>query len=164
MKRILLPLSFCLSMAACATAAAGRPAQAGIPDHAAVVAAANGLFDAMRARDTAAIRAMFLPSAPIVSIGRRQNGEAVVEAQGVGDFLPQIAAAPGTLDERMWDPEVRVDGDLATLWAPYDFHFGGEFSHCGVDTFQLVRVDGRWRIAALSYTGRREGCPPAPPR
>lgn len=131
MKRILLPFSLLLLMTACAGVAANRASGAPPADEAVVVAVANGLFEAMRTRDTAAIRAMFLPSAPIVSVGRR-GGETVVEERRVGDFLPDIATAPGTLEERMWDPE--------------------------------VRVDGRWRIAALSYNGRREGCPPAPPR
>jgi hypothetical protein len=149
-------------LAACATA--GAPAApAPHAESAAVVAAANRLFDAMQARDTAAIRAMFLPSARIVAVAR-QDGAAVVRERGVGEFLPGIAGAPEALIERMWSPEVRIDGDLAMLWAPYDFHRGAEFSHCGVDTFQLVRVDGAWRIAALSYTIQREACPPAPPR
>ena len=65
--------------------------------------------------------------------------------------------------ERMWNPEVRIDGDLATLWAPYDLHYGGEFSHCGIDAFQLVRgEDRRWRIVSVAYTRRTTGCSSAP--
>ena len=158
MKRILLPLSLLLSVAACASVAANRSTAAPTADEAAVVAVANGLFDAMRTRDTAAIRAMFLPSAPIVSVGRRRGGETVVEERRVGDFLPDVATAPGELDERMWDPEVRVDGDLATLWAPYDFYRDDHFSHCGTDAFQFVRQDGAWKLLAITYTRRTTQC------
>lgn len=160
MKRIALLVL--VAAAACSTT---RPAAAPPPsaESAAVVAVAERLFDAMRTRDTAAIRALFLPGARIVSVAR-QGGEVVVSDRGVAEFLPAIAAAPEPLVERMWSPEVRIDGDLASLWAPYEFHRGARFSHCGTDAFQLVRAGGAWRIAALSYTVQREGCPPAPPR
>lgn len=158
MKRIVLLLS--LLLAGCA---APRPSTAPAPhtEAAAVVQAANALFAAMASRDTAAIRAMFLPDARIVAVGR-QDGATVARGRTVGEFLPGIVGAPEPLRERMWSPEVRVDGDLATLWAPYDFHRGAQFSHCGVDAFQFARVEGRWRIAALGYTVQRDGCPPAP--
>jgi hypothetical protein len=58
----------------------------------------------------------------------------------------------------MWDPEVRIDGPMATLWAPYDFHRSGEFSHCGVDAFQLALKEDGWRIVSIIYTVRRLGC------
>ena len=54
--------------------------------------------------------------------------------------------------ERGFDPEVRRTGNLATVWIPYDFHRNGAWSHCGVDTFTLVRVDGEWRIAGMAWT------------
>lgn len=162
MIRILLLLVVASAASACRPFAPNiLPAPS--PGSAAVVDVANRLFAAMEARDTAAIRALFLPSGTIVAVGR-QNGAAVVRERGVGEFLPGIVSAPAPLVERMWNPEVRIEGDLATLWARYDFHRGAEFSHCGVDAFQLVRVDGAWRIAALSYTIQREDCPPAPPR
>ena len=57
--------------------------------------------------------------------------------------------------ERMWDPEVRVDGPVATLWAPYDFYRGTEFSHCGTDAFQLAKTGGIWKVVLVSYTVQR---------
>ena len=48
------------------------------------------------------------------------------------------------------------------VWAPYDFHVNGAFSHCGVDVFSLVRTAEGWRIAAVAYTVEREGCAPSP--
>ena len=61
-------------------------------------------------------------------------------------------------DERIWDAEVRVDGNLATAWMKYAFYAGDEFSHCGVDAFQLFKgVDG-WKVFHVADTRRREGC------
>jgi hypothetical protein len=49
---------------------------------------------------------------------------------------------------------------MAQVWAPYDFHLDGKFSHCGVDMFTLVQGKDGWRIAAIAYTGRKDACPP----
>ncbi len=65
--------------------------------------------------------------------------------------------------ERGFDPEVRRAGDLATVWIPYDFHVDGAWSHCGVDTFTLVRVEGEWRIAGMAWTVEQPpACRPHP--
>jgi hypothetical protein len=64
------------------------------------------------------------------------------------------------LDEVLHDVEVRVDGPLATVWTYYDFFAGGEFSHCGYDAMQLLKVRGDWKIVALADTRRTEGCRP----
>ena len=64
--------------------------------------------------------------------------------------------------ERIFDPEVRIDGTLASVWAPYDFHLNKQFSHCGVDAFHLLKLQDGWRIVALSDSFQREGCPARP--
>ncbi len=54
------------------------------------------------------------------------------------------------------------DGLMATLSAPYDFHRGGKFSHCGTDAVTLNEQQGAWKVAAIVYTVKREGCDPSP--
>ncbi len=122
-----------------------------------VVIAVQRLFDAMRDRDTAAIRRVMAPSAQLVAL--RIGGDSTVAGHSsVDDFVANFTSGTEELLERMWDPEVRIDGPMATLWAPYDFHRGGEFSHCGVDAFQLALKEDGWRIVSIIYTVRRTGC------
>ena len=90
------------------------------------------------------------------------NAAPMVRLGSPDAFINSIVNAPAEPRERMWDPEVRIDGDLATLWAPYDFHLGDRFSHCGVDALQLVRTDAGWRIASIAYTVHREDCDHVP--
>lgn len=124
-----------------------------------VIAAAQRLFDGMRARDTAMLRELIDPDVVIVSSREAADGLPTVRRQGVADFLRAVGgSAPGELRERMWSPEVRVDGAVATLWAPYDFHRGERFSHCGHDAFHFARVGGRWVVTALTYTVRLAPC------
>jgi len=57
---------------------------------------------------------------------------------------------------------VQVRGNLAQVWTEYDFHLDGKFTHCGIDAFTLVRVNGDWKIAGTSYTVEPTGCKPSP--
>ena len=136
--------------------------QAAAPsDSAAVIAVVQRLFDAMATRDTASARALLLPGARVVSV-RTGSGPAVPRVQSDTAFVRSIGSATDVLHERMWNPLVRVHGGLADLWAPYDFHRGGRFSHCGVDSFALVRAPNGWLIAGITYTVEPTGCAPSP--
>jgi hypothetical protein len=69
--------------------------------------------------------------------------------------------------ERGFDPEVRISGPLAIAWLPYDLYLDGEWSHCGVDVFTLVRIEGDWKISSLAWSiGQPPACrrhPDGPP-
>jgi hypothetical protein len=116
------------------------------------------MFDAMRARDTAAFRSVMDSGARLIGTSIR-NGTPVVEITPIGQFIGIIAtAAPGQLlDERIMNTEVKVSDNLASVWTEYKFYVGEQFSHCGVDSFQLVRGADGWKIIALADTRR----PPA---
>ena len=129
-------------------------------DRAAVVQVVNDLFDAMRRQDARAMLALHMPEVALTRV--TENAAPTVRLGSPDAFINSIVNAPAEPRERMWDAEVRIDGDLAALWAPYDFHLGDKFSHCGVDALQLVRTDGRWRIVSIAYTVHREDCDHAP--
>jgi hypothetical protein len=61
-------------------------------------------------------------------------------------------------DERITFETIKIDGPLAVAWTPYKFYYEGKFSHCGVNSFQLVRLNGAWKIQYLIDTRRRTGC------
>jgi hypothetical protein len=127
----------------------------------AVMTVVQQLFDGMRARDTARMRATLHPDARLVSAGVKDSVPTVTVV-AVTDWLAGIPKArPGMLlDERIHNPVVKVDGGLASVWAEYTFYLGDQVNHCGVDTFHLVKTAGGWRIIDLADTRRREGCAP----
>jgi len=53
---------------------------------------------------------------------------------------------------------LRIDGDVAQVWAYYTFHRNQQFSHCGVDAFMLLKVGTEWKITQLADSRRTEGC------
>jgi hypothetical protein len=91
------------------------------------------------------------------------SGPVVAAGQAVFAAIARMADAP---HERMTGPEVKVSGGIATIWTPYDFHVGSTFSHCGVDSFQLVRTSRGWQVTSIIYTIVRPEarCQANPPR
>ncbi|MEJ7760976.1 MAG: nuclear transport factor 2 family protein [Gemmatimonadaceae bacterium] len=164
--RVLTTLTaLCIATLACAPTAQNRASPAAGPTvdrdaERSVVVTVERLFEAMRTRDTAVIRQLLAPELVLVSIG--PGGTRAHRTQTVPDLLRAIAGSPEELRERMWSPEVRLDGPVATLWAPYDFHIGARLSHCGYDAVQLVNQGGQWIITGLTYTVRPAPCATRP--
>jgi hypothetical protein len=128
---------------------------------AAALATVQKLFDAMLSRDTAALRSTFDPAARLVGAVTR-DGQTSIRTSTVDQFVSNIASAPpdAKLIEKIYAPEVRVDGNLATVWTFYTFHLGDRFSHCGIDAAQLFETENGWKIINLADTRRTTNCDP----
>lgn len=126
-----------------------------------VAAAAHEFLKALSASDTAALGALLRSDGVLYSIRETPNGTAMRKTTAEA-FLASLATDHEAFLERMWDPTVLVQGAMATVWAPYDFHRGGAFSHCGIDAFMLVRDRGRWRVSSITYTIETTGCKASP--
>ena len=114
------------------------------------------LFTAMNRSDANSIKALFTSDARI--IGTESNG--TTQATTIAEFGEQISKSPaGSLEEKVTSMEVRVDDALATAWVGYDFYVNGNFNHCGVDAFQMIKTNSGWRIMQIADTRRKE-CKP----
>ena len=51
-----------------------------------------------------------------------------------------------------------IDDGIASVWTPYELYFENKFSHCGVNSFQLIQVQGEWKISMITDTRRKVGC------
>ena len=60
--------------------------------------------------------------------------------------------------EKLLSFDVKIDGNLASVWTPYEFYFNGNFSHCGANSFQLFNNNGKWQITYLIDMRRRDDC------
>lgn len=119
----------------------------------------NNMFAAMKNADGATLKSTFSDSIIFQTIARTKDGMMIVKTESPAGFIEQITnAAPGALDERISFETVKVDGPLAIAWTPYSFYYNGQFSHCGVNSFQLVRFNGVWKIQYIIDTRRKQGC------
>jgi hypothetical protein len=122
-----------------------------IPDEDAVFVPINLTFQGMAKRDGAAVVAAAIPGATFVSM---QYG--ALEQETFEQFGERLGAGTTHIDERIHDPLVRIDHDLAVVWAPFEFRIDGKLDHCGTDLFSLVHNDGKWLIGSLSATLRKD--------
>lgn len=144
--------------AACALVAAPAGAQ-GARDS--VIATVNEFFRAMTANDVQATRRVMLPDGQYYAT--RQDADTVQVHRITNEaYFQRVAASRDTMVERIWNPTVLVHGAIATVWAPYDIHRNGQFVHCGVDAFSLVRTSRGWQIASIVFTMEPTGCAPSP--
>lgn len=123
-----------------------------------VKAAVNELFSAMKTSDPVLLVSCFADSAVLQTIVKNKE-TVLVKNESVTEFASSIAKVPkGSLDERIVFDMVKIDGVLASVWAPYTFYYNGNFSHCGVNSFQLIKTDKGWKIQYLIDTRRKAGC------
>ena len=119
----------------------------------------NRLFEAMKNGDAALLKSTFADSAILQTITRNKEGNTIVQNENVSEFITFVSKQPkGAADERITYDVLKIDGPLAIAWTPYKFYFNGTFSHCGVNSFQLVKFNNEWKIQYLIDTRRRKGC------
>jgi hypothetical protein len=119
----------------------------------------NQLFDGMRKSDSTLIRNAFNQGAILQTIAKTKAGNAVVKNSDLNLFIASIAKPhPEIYDERIVFTKILIDDNLASVWTDYKFYVGDKFSHCGVNSFQLVKVGDNWKIVYLIDTRRKEKC------
>ena len=115
----------------------------------------ENLFNAMKSADSLGVKNAFSGSAIMQTFGKNQE----IRTDKVEDFAKQVGASQaGDLDERFTISEILVDGNMASVWVPYQFYYKGNFSHCGVNSFQLAKINNEWKIQYIIDTRRKDNC------
>ena len=78
------------------------------------------------------------------------------------NYLKSLKDPKNILKERVWNPTIVIDKNIATYISRYDFHINGKFSHCGSDIFNLVKNKGQWKIAGSLFSTQQKQCPKNP--
>jgi len=124
-----------------------------------VKTAVNKLFEGMKNSNAVLLRSAFSDSAILQTISRNKDGKTIIQNEGVSEFADFVSKQPkDAADERIIYDIIKIDGPLAIVWAPYKFYFKGAFSHCGINSFQLVKINGEWKIQYLIDTRKKSGC------
>lgn len=125
------------------------------------LAAVERLFEGMRTADSAMVRSVLADGVRFASVDTRAT-PATIRYDAVDGWLAGIAGSNRRWDERIYDVEVKVDGDIAFVWAPYTFYLDKAVRHCGVDAIDLLKDGAGWKITQLADTRRRESCRDVP--
>lgn len=114
------------------------------------------LFDGYRAADSSRIRAVFTENASLMHVGKK-DGEPHLGGGSIDSFVNYVGSGLDKLhDEPLWDYEVHIDENLASVWTKYAFYLEGQFHHCGAESFQLFKSKEGWKIFLLVDTSKDE--------
>ena len=137
------------------------PASAGAQqpsEEQAVLAAVEKMFEGMRTADSAMVRSVFAEGARFAAVNSRATPPSI-RFDTVGGWITAIARSERKWNEQIYDVQVRVDGHMAQVWAPYTFYADGKISHCGINAIDLLRDGQGWKVTQIADTRRRENCP-----
>lgn len=124
-------------------------------DRDAAILVVNQLFAGMKAKSADQIRGVFAPDVHFLAIDKPRDGKGISKTRVMtGEaFAKQISESKSAeYIEKMISPEARITGDLAVVSGRYTFYVGDKFSHCGTDTFNLVRTEAGWKIVQGAFT------------
>ena len=158
--RAFIGLGAALAVGIVAGALSASPSQPGQAEENDVLAAVQAFFDGL-AEGPQALDSTRLDEGSVTRL-RDRDGVVDWQIQTFAQMSASVGGRDARLLERMWDATVLVHGPLAQVWTPYDFYVDGEFSHCGVDSFTLIKTSEGWTISAVAYTVEPTGCAPSP--
>ena len=93
----------------------------------------------------------------------RKDSSGIHWQQSTGEiFIDRLSSSKESWLERMWNPTVLFHKQIAVVWTPYDFYRNEQYSHCGIDAFNLLKTDDGWKIAGISYTIEFDGAIKSP--
>jgi Putative lumazine-binding len=124
-----------------------------------VKAAVNLMFEAMNNSDTAKLRTTFSDSAFMQTFSYNKAGKPVVVTVTLSSFAKQVSQFPkGEINEQIVFESIKIDGNMASVWAPFKLYLKGKFYSCGVNSIQLAKLNGTWKVQYILDTRRIKGC------
>jgi len=119
----------------------------------------NAVFAAIASRDAAAMERQLVVGGTATTVTEGADGSRTVQRRTWPEVLMRFQPGPEKFEERLSDPAIESDGSVAMVWGNYVFLIDGKVHHCGIDHFDLVRANGAWKIANVSWSERTTGCP-----
>ena len=117
-------------------------------------------FKGLQNGDTLTIKQTISTNLLIQTASINKNGKSMLVTEDVSEFLNLVSSKK---PEDIWEEKlvsyyIQIDGIMANVWTPYEFWLDGKFLHCGVNSFQLFKDSGTWKIIYLIDTRRKETC------
>ncbi|WP_428740930.1 nuclear transport factor 2 family protein [Tenacibaculum sp.] len=117
-------------------------------------------FEGLHKGDSTIVSTTLHPSIKIQTTFTNKEGKKMLVTETRNKLLTSIAnkKAEHTYLEKLLSWDIKIDGNLASVWTPYEFYLNDAFSHCGANSFQLFNNNGKWEIIYLVDMRRRGDC------
>ena len=117
-------------------------------------------FKGLHNGDSAVLGSTLHKNIKIQTTFTNKKGVKVLKTESKAQLLQNIAKKKkeDIYLEKLLSYTIKIDGNLASVWTPYEFYFNGKFSHCGANSLQLFNNNGKWEIIYLVDMRRRAKC------
>jgi len=128
-------------------------------DTAAIKQTIATLFEALRKGDLDLLKSLYAENVLLQSITSDKEGRAVLTSENPDHFAKIIGSQYTVVyNERVAFDEIKIEGDIASVWAPYKFFRDDKLCHRGVDVFELKKDSGDWKIIHIIDTRQKHNC------
>lgn len=120
----------------------------------------EAFFEGFHKQDSAAMKNLVTDDVVLQTTARNKQGKTLFKTEKFEKLISSITSIPDSISfqEKLTSFSIQVDRTMANAWVGYEFWLNGEFSHCGINSFQLINFDGEWKIIYLIDTRGRAGC------
>lgn len=117
-------------------------------------------FEGLHKGDSTIMKSTLHKEVKIQTTSTNNEGNKILKTESKKELLTSIAnkKPEHVYLEKLLSYTIKIDGNLASVWTPYEFYFNDNFSHCGANSFQLFNNNGKWEIIFLVDMRRRENC------
>ncbi len=119
-------------------------------------------FEGFHEQDSLKLMSVVSSQITMKTIGNnKESGKSELREVSFEKFLTAILGIPDSVrfQEKILAYTIKIDDEMAHAWTPYEFWYNHSFSHCGVNSFQLFKENGKWQIISILDTRRKEPCP-----
>jgi hypothetical protein len=118
------------------------------------------VFDGMRESDTSKMAPYMHQSVKMQSLSVEDgSGNKVSQLNGASGWLNAVAQNKGDIwNEQIDNLRIQSDGAVATAWMDYKFYLGDNLSHCGINSFQFIKIDEKWKIIYIIDSRKKNNC------
>jgi len=114
-------------------------------------------FEAFHQKDSVKLKSVCSDKMILQSISESKTKGNKLSDETAKEFYKSIASIPSNVkfQEKILSYNIQIDGNMAHVWAPYEFYLNDKLSHSGVNTFTLFKENDVWKIIYLIDTRRK---------
>lgn len=117
-------------------------------------------FEGFHEGDTSKIKKVIDKNMVMQTISKTKEGKTITVTTDIEKFIEAIhkRSKDQKWHEKLVDFKIHASADIAQIWTPYEFYVNEQFSHCGINIFQLFYDGHYWKIIAIADTRKKVGC------
>lgn len=122
------------------------------------LASVNQLWELMTAHNPTEIIALHTPESQLTALIKGKDNKNQIENLSREAFSKFFEKKTAEIQEKMYDENIKVYGDLALVDGRYAFLVNGKLQHCGMNSFHLIRTAEGWKLGNSISTIEPNGC------